>query len=93
MRVLWPHLSAEFLDPNGPVRRPLRTHLLFAVPAAAVLPVMMYSGGSRRGLLHRGTAGVFVVLWAGTFVTGIFLLPSSTAPAGGPEVAPAPAPR
>jgi cytochrome bd-type quinol oxidase subunit 2 len=56
-------------------RRALRTHLWFAVPSAVVLPVMFVSGRTKRKRLHVAFAAVFVVLWAGTFVTGVFFLP------------------
>jgi uncharacterized membrane protein YozB (DUF420 family) len=56
-------------------RQMLRIHLLFAVPAAAVLPVMYWSGWTGRKRLHLPLAVVFAILWAGTFVTGVFFLP------------------
>ena len=58
-------------------RRALRLHLWFAVPAAVLLPVMYATGRAGRGRLHFALALVFVILWAGTFVTGIFFLPHS----------------
>lgn len=81
VRAVWPGLSAEFFDPAGPYRAPLLVHLWFSVPAAVVLGVMMYTGRYRRGRAHRALATAFVVLWIGTFVTGVFYLPSSPAPA------------
>jgi uncharacterized membrane protein YozB (DUF420 family) len=77
VRVVWPELSAEFFDPAGPYRRPLLTHLMFSVPAALALAVMMYTGRFGRGRAHRALSMVFVVLWIGTVVTGVFYLPSS----------------
>ncbi|HUR55572.1 MAG TPA: DUF420 domain-containing protein [Gemmataceae bacterium] len=56
-------------------RKALRTHLWFAVPSAVVLPVMFLSGKTRRRKLHLACAVVFVALWCGTFVTGVFFLP------------------
>jgi hypothetical protein len=56
-------------------REALRVHLYFAVPSAVVLPVMFVTGKTRRKRLHLTLAAVFVVLWAGTFVTGVFFLP------------------
>ncbi|MGL6094240.1 MAG: DUF420 domain-containing protein [Fimbriiglobus sp.] len=53
----------------------LRIHLMFAVPSAVVLPVMMWSGATHRRRVHLPAAVVFSVLWAGTFVTGVFFLP------------------
>lgn len=65
-------VTATFSDE---AREALRVHLRFAVPAAVVMPVMFWSGWTGRKRLHRTLAGVFVVLWAGTFVTGVFFLP------------------
>ena len=56
-------------------RQALRVHLYFAVPAAAVLPVLFWAGWTGRRRLHLPLAAVFAVLWAGTFVTGLFFLP------------------
>ena len=56
-------------------RAALRVHLSFALPAAALLPVMFWSGWTGRRRLHLPLAVAFTVLWAGTFVTGVFFLP------------------
>lgn len=56
-------------------RAALRVHLSFAVPAAVLLPVMFWSGWTGRRRLHLPLAAAFTVLWAGTFVTGVFFLP------------------
>ncbi|HET6575783.1 MAG TPA: DUF420 domain-containing protein [Fimbriiglobus sp.] len=65
-------VTASFSDE---ARQALRVHLGFAVPAAAVMPVMLWSGLTGRRRLHLSLAGLFTVLWAGTFVTGVFFLP------------------
>jgi uncharacterized membrane protein YozB (DUF420 family) len=62
-------------------RRMLRLHLCFSLPAAALLPVMLYTGLGRRPAVHLTLAAVFGVLWVGTFVTGVFYLPH-TLPGG-----------
>ncbi len=67
-------VSATFDEPS---RRALRVHLLFAVPSAFLLPVQFYTGRTRRRAIHVACGGLFAVLWAGTFVTGIFYLPHS----------------
>ena len=41
-----------------------------------LMPAMLYSGKTHRSW-HVPLAVVFSVLWAGTFVTGIFFLPYS----------------
>ena len=56
-------------------RQALRVHLTFAVPAALVLPLMLWSGATGRRGVHLPLAVLFAVLWAGTFVTGVFFLP------------------
>ena len=56
-------------------RQALRVHLYFAVPSAALVPVMYWSGLSGRRRLHLPLTVVFSVLWAGTVVTGLFFLP------------------
>ena len=53
--------------------RALRVHLTFAIPAAVVMPVMFWSGWTGRKRLHLMLAALFVVLWAGTLVTGLLL--------------------
>jgi uncharacterized membrane protein YozB (DUF420 family) len=56
-------------------RRALSIHLCFAVPAAVLLPVMLFSGLKRRRAFHVGCGSVFLVLWLGTFITGVFWIP------------------
>jgi hypothetical protein len=58
-------------------RTALRTHLWFAIPSAILLPVMLYTGRTGRKSTHIAFAALFGVMWAGTFVTGIFYLPHS----------------
>lgn len=58
-------------------REMLRVHLYFAVPSAALLPLMLWSGATGRRRLHLPLAAAFALLWAGTFVTGVFFLPHS----------------
>lgn len=56
-------------------RDALRTHLYFAVPSAILLPPMLLSGRYKWKRAHLVLSVVFTVLWAGTFVTGVFFLP------------------
>ena len=67
----------ETFDPEA--RKALSVHLCFAIPSAILLPVMLFTGKTRRKTVHLVFAGVFAVMWAGTFVTGIFFLPHTTA--------------
>jgi uncharacterized membrane protein YozB (DUF420 family) len=56
-------------------RANLRIHLCFSLPATAVMVAMLYTGLNRRRDWHLYLAGVFSVLWVGTFITGVFFLP------------------
>ena len=56
-------------------RQALRVHLGFAVPSAVLLPVMFWSGATGRRRVHVPLAAAFTLLWAGTFLTGVFFLP------------------
>src|ERR1700677_3932911 len=47
----------------------LRIHLGFSLPAAALLPLMLYTGFKHHRWLHVRLAGLFLVLWIGTFIT------------------------
>jgi hypothetical protein len=58
-------------------RQALSVHLCFAIPSALLLPVMLYTGKTRRKTSHIAIGVVFGIMWAGTFVTGIFYLPHS----------------
>jgi uncharacterized membrane protein YozB (DUF420 family) len=71
IRFVNPEFSAGF---SAEERRALNIHLGFAAPAALVLPLMLYSGKAHRRW-HVSLSVLFSVLWAGTFVTGIFFLP------------------
>jgi hypothetical protein len=73
IRFVNPEFTAGF-SPDE--RQALNIHLCFAVPAALVLPFMLYSGKTHRSW-HVRLSILFGGLWAGTFVTGIFFLPYS----------------
>ena len=62
---------------DAQARQALGVHLCFAIPSALLLPVMLYTGKTRRKTGHIATGVVFGIMWAGTFVTGIFYLPHS----------------
>jgi hypothetical protein len=50
-------------------------HLMFSVPSAALLFVMLFTGLKHKRPFHIAAGIVFSVLWTGTFITGIFFLP------------------
>jgi hypothetical protein len=76
IRVVEPDLFSYFDDAT---RRALTVHLCFSVPSTALLPVMLLTGLRHRVYLHVALGSLFLLLWGGTFVTGIFFLPH-TAP-------------
>jgi uncharacterized membrane protein YozB (DUF420 family) len=74
VRVISPGVF-DYIRSNPPLYRALNIHLCFSVPSALLMPVMLYTGLTRRRSYHLALACVFGVLWTGTFVTGIFFLP------------------
>jgi uncharacterized membrane protein YozB (DUF420 family) len=74
VRFVDPNLTAGF---SAEQRDALAVHLGFSIPAAVLLPVMLYTGLRQYRRIHVTLAALFLVLWAGTFVTGIFYLPHS----------------
>ena len=56
-------------------RKALTVHLYFAVPAVVVLAAQFATGWLRWRRVHVPLGIAFTVLWAGTFVTGVFFLP------------------
>jgi uncharacterized membrane protein YozB (DUF420 family) len=66
----------HYIRDNDELRRALNIHLCFSVPSALLMPVMLYTGLTHRRGLHIALAVVFGILWTGTFVTGVFFLPS-----------------
>jgi hypothetical protein len=74
VRFVDPELTAGFSPEQ---REALAVHLGFSIPAALLLPIMLYTGLRRHKRVHIALAAIFLVLWAGTFVTGIFYLPHS----------------
>jgi uncharacterized membrane protein YozB (DUF420 family) len=64
----------SYIEEDPAARRALTIHLCFSLPAASVMPVMLYTGFTHRRNVHLMLAGLFGVLWIGTFVTGVFFL-------------------
>lgn len=73
-RVLEPQMFDEYID-SRQARTWLDRHLMFSMPAAVILPFMLFTGLRHRRGIHLALAAVFGILWAGTFVTGVFFLP------------------
>ena len=76
VRLIDPRLF-DYFDPD--TLQALRIHLCFAVPSAILLPIMLYTGLTRRRTVHLTLAVFFSLLWTGTFVTGVFFLPHDQA--------------
>ncbi len=75
VRVINPELFRYFA---ADTLQALRVHLCFSVPSALLLPVMLYTGLRHHRGVHIALAVLFSVLWAGTFITGIFFLPHTS---------------
>ena len=60
---------------DSATRDALTVHLCFSIPSAILLPAMFLTGIQRRKKLHRGLAVLFLALWIGTMVTGVFYIP------------------
>jgi uncharacterized membrane protein YozB (DUF420 family) len=73
-RLIDPDLFREFFDATGAWNY-LYIHLCFAIPCAILLPIILFSGWVRKIHLHFPLALVFLALWIGTFITGVFFLP------------------
>jgi uncharacterized membrane protein YozB (DUF420 family) len=74
IRIIEPDIF-QYIMGNEALRKSLNIHLCFAVPSALLLPAMLYTGLTHRRNVHIALAVLFSVLWAGTFVTGVFFLP------------------
>jgi uncharacterized membrane protein YozB (DUF420 family) len=74
IRMIEPSIF-NYIMRNDELRRSLNIHLCFSVPSALLMPAMLYTGLTHRRTAHLLLAGLFGVLWIGTFVTGVFFLP------------------
>ena len=72
IRFVLPDLTAGFTPEQ---REALTIHLGFSVPATLMLPAMLFTGWRRYKSIHVVLAIVFLALWTGTVVTGLFFLP------------------
>lgn len=73
-RVLEPKLFDDFIAARQ-AEGALNVHLAFSMPAALLLPFMLFTGLRHRRRVHLALAMIFGILWTGTFVTGVFFLP------------------
>ncbi|HMP02383.1 MAG TPA: hypothetical protein PKD86_03065 [Gemmatales bacterium] len=65
-------VTSHFTDAD---RIALWVHLGFVIPLVPVMLIMVGTGIRHRRKLHVGLGCVFLILWAGTLVTGLFYLP------------------
>jgi hypothetical protein len=65
----------DYIRSDEELARALRIHLCFSVPALVLMPAMLYTGLTHRRAIHLTLAVLFALLWAGTFITGVFFLP------------------
>jgi uncharacterized membrane protein YozB (DUF420 family) len=79
IRFVEPRIFA-YIYGNPPLLATLRIHLCFAIPSAMLMPVMLFTGLTRRRRLHLIFAVLFGMLWTATFITGVFFLPHSASP-------------
>ncbi len=73
-RLVAPKIFDDFFEAHQ-AKPALRTHLMFSMPAAAVMVVMLVTGLRRSRSLHVPLGVLFLGLWIGTFITGVFFLP------------------
>lgn len=76
IRIIEP-ATFTYIKENEDLLRALNIHLMFSVPALLLMPAMLYTGLTRRRGVHLVLATLFSIAWAGTFITGIFFLPTT----------------
>jgi hypothetical protein len=73
-QLISPGLFTEYLNLHE-AENALRIHLAFSIPSALLLGAMLFTGLRHKRNVHIGLGIVFLILWTGTFVTGVFFLP------------------
>ncbi len=72
IRFIDPTIFDYFTDDE---RERMTIHLCFSIPSTVLLPLMLVTGLTHRRWMHILMGVAFLTCWAGTFYTGIFLLP------------------
>jgi hypothetical protein len=67
-----------YFENDRDLKRALSIHLCFSLPAAAIMPFMLWTGFTHRRSIHLCLAVLFGIVWTGTFITGIFFLPHTS---------------
>jgi hypothetical protein len=78
-RLIEPQIFSSYFQQTDK-ENALTVHLAFSIPAALLLPLMLYTGLTHKRTIHIALAVLFSILWTGTFVTGVFFLPHWPAP-------------
>jgi uncharacterized membrane protein YozB (DUF420 family) len=73
-RLIEPEMFGAYFDATDSWTV-LYLHLCFSLPAALLLPFMLFTGLKRKRAIHIRLAILFSILWTGTFITGVFFLP------------------
>lgn len=73
-RVISPGIFNAFLVQHDATSI-MRLHLKFAVPSAGLMFLMLFTGLCRFRSAHMVLGVLFLILWTGTFITGVFFLP------------------
>lgn len=60
---------------NDADKQALKIHLWFVVPLLPVMVAMLVTGLRHRRGVHVPLSFLFLLLWLGTFITGVFYLP------------------
>jgi uncharacterized membrane protein YozB (DUF420 family) len=79
IRIIEPSIF-HYIEEHPSVEQALTIHLCFAVPAALLMPAMLYTGLTQRRNVHLVLACFFGVLWTGTVITGVIFLPHTELP-------------
>jgi len=78
-RLISPEMFNDFFERHQ-AKDALKVHLSFSLPAAGLLLAMLFTGKTHRRRLHIGLGMVFLLVWTGTVVTGVFFLPHTEPP-------------
>jgi uncharacterized membrane protein YozB (DUF420 family) len=78
-RLAEPEMFTAYFRETG-AEKALYVHLSFSIPAALLLPLLLFTGLRRFRRTHLTLAALFGILWTGTFLTGIFYLPHRPGP-------------
>ena len=78
IRVVKPDIY-DYIKADPLLYQRLKIHLWFSIPAAIMMPFMLWSGLKRRAKVHRAAAVLFLIVWTLTFLTGVFFLPHKAA--------------